>query len=245
MSLDPTLAYAALVVFAGYVVLGITGFGSALIVVPLLAWKWPLPQVVALVLLLDLAAAALHGGLNAAQVRWRELGRLAPGLLLGSLLGLWLTGALPPRWPLLALGLFVAGCGWRALRAGESRSQWPQGWALGAGTLAGTVEMMFGTAGPLLVAWLAGRLTDVRAVRATTPVAIVASAALVLAMMAWAGPLRDPQPWLRCLVLLAPALAGVWVGHVLARRVAAATLKRCVCVLLIISGLVLFVHALR
>jgi uncharacterized protein len=29
-----------LTVFAGYLVLGITGFGSALIVVPLLAWHW-------------------------------------------------------------------------------------------------------------------------------------------------------------------------------------------------------------
>ena len=37
------LAYPAFVVLLGYVVLGITGFGSALVIVPLLAWRWPLP----------------------------------------------------------------------------------------------------------------------------------------------------------------------------------------------------------
>ena len=34
---------ALLAVLAGYTVLGLTGFGSALVIVPLLAWHWPLP----------------------------------------------------------------------------------------------------------------------------------------------------------------------------------------------------------
>ena len=34
------------VVLLGYTVLGLTGFGSALVIVPLLAWQWPLPEVV-------------------------------------------------------------------------------------------------------------------------------------------------------------------------------------------------------
>ena len=40
------------VVLLGYTVLGLTGFGSALVIVPLLAWQWPLPEVVALTLLM-------------------------------------------------------------------------------------------------------------------------------------------------------------------------------------------------
>ena len=35
------MAYPALVVTLGYVALGLTGFASALISVPLLAWRWP------------------------------------------------------------------------------------------------------------------------------------------------------------------------------------------------------------
>ena len=55
----PDLTWAALVVFGGYVVLGLTGFGSALVIVPLLTWQWPLSHVVALTLLLDLPACLL------------------------------------------------------------------------------------------------------------------------------------------------------------------------------------------
>ena len=79
------------VVLLGYAVLGLTGFGSALVIVPLLAWRWPLPEVVALTLLMDVPASALHSGLNWRQVQWRELRRLLPGLLVGTLLGLWLV----------------------------------------------------------------------------------------------------------------------------------------------------------
>ena len=49
--------YQFAVVFVGNFVLGIAGFGSALIIVPLLAWDWPLAVVVPLVLLIDVPAA--------------------------------------------------------------------------------------------------------------------------------------------------------------------------------------------
>ena len=48
------------VVLLGYAVLGLTGFGSALVIVPLLAWRWPLPEVVALTLLMDVPACLLY-----------------------------------------------------------------------------------------------------------------------------------------------------------------------------------------
>ena len=79
------------VVLLGYSVLGLTGFGSALVIVPLLAWRWPLPEVVALTLLMDVPASAFHSGLNWRQVQWTELGKLLPGLVVGTLAGLWLT----------------------------------------------------------------------------------------------------------------------------------------------------------
>lgn len=75
-------------VLAGYLVLGLTGFGSALVIVPLLAWHWPLPEVVVLTLLLDLPASLMHSGLNWRQVQWAELRRLLPGMVVGTAIGL-------------------------------------------------------------------------------------------------------------------------------------------------------------
>ena len=70
--------YPALVVALAYVVLGLTGFASSLIAVPLLAWRWPLAEVVPLALVMDMLASLLMGGLNLREVRWDEFRALAP-----------------------------------------------------------------------------------------------------------------------------------------------------------------------
>lgn len=95
------------VVLLGYAVLGLTGFGSALVIVPLLAWRWPLAEVVPLVLAMDVAASLLLGRLNLRQVRWDVVLPLWPGLLLGGLLGLWVGRLAQPAWAMAALGLYV------------------------------------------------------------------------------------------------------------------------------------------
>lgn len=234
------------VVFLGYTVLGLTGFGSALVIVPLLAWQWPLPEVVALALLMDVPASAFHSGLNWRQVQWRELGRLLPGLVVGTLLGLWLMPHLLARWPLLLLGLYVAGVGVNALRPAAQRSGLPAPiWAYPLGTAIGLVEMLFGTAGPLVVAWLSRRVADVQHMRASTPMIITVAAITVLVGMGWEGRLGSDVLWQRWLVLICVALSGVWVGHRVAHRVPVARLRQIICGLLVVSGLMLALGALR
>ena len=79
--------YPLAVVALGFGVLGITGFGSALISVPLLAWVWPLEQVVPLVLLLDFVASLVLGGMQWQMIRLRELLGLFAWMLAGVVLG--------------------------------------------------------------------------------------------------------------------------------------------------------------
>jgi len=236
--------FSLLVVLIGYTVLGLTGFGSALVIVPLLAWQWPLPEVVALVLVLDLPASLMHSGLNWRRVQWTELRRLLPGMVLGTLVGLWLTHHLHSRWPLLALGVYVAAVGLRALRAGQAHQ--PVGARLGVvyGAGIGVVEMLFGTAGPVVVAWLTRRLPDPHQVRATIPMVMAVAVLTVLSGMAWDGRLAQTALWQRWLLLIVPALAGVWLGHRLAHRVPVARLRQTICALLVVSGSVLAAKAL-
>lgn len=239
------LAYPAFVVLLGYVVLGITGFGSALVIVPLLAWRWPLPEVVALAILMDVPASILHGGLNLRQVNFAELRRLLPGMAVGTLAGLWLTGILDPRWPLLALGLYVSAVGANALRPRPSSAQRTLAapWAHGMGLAIGVVEMLFGTAGPLAVAWLSRRLKDVHVLRASTPVILVVSASAVLLGMGWTGRLSSGDLWSRWASLMGFAVVGVLLGNRLVRCVSADTLRKVICGLLTVSGLTLVLHA--
>lgn len=233
-------------VLLGYTVLGLTGFGSALVIVPLLAWNWPLPEVVALTLLMDVPASAFHSGLNWRQVQWRELRRLLPGLALGTLIGLWLMQYLQSRWPLLVLGLYVAAVGWNALRPRAAAiGQAAPVWAYPVGVAIGLVEMLFGTAGPLVVAWLSRRVEDAGQMRASTPMIITVAASTVLAGMAWEQRLSSAVLWQRWTVLIGLALLGVWLGHRVAHHVPVARLRQIICSLLVVSGLMLALRALR
>jgi len=238
--------YPLCVVGAGYTVLGLTGFGSALVIVPLLAWQWPLPEVVALTLLMDVPASMFHSGLNWRQVQWKELIRLLPGLVVGSLLGLWLTHELHSSWPLFVLGVYVAVVGLNALRQPSAvRAPVAPFWAYGVGTAVGVVEMMFGTAGPLVVAWLSRRVPDTKAMRASTPMIITVAASTVLGGLAWDGRLSSPELWSRWLVLVAMAMGGIWLGHRVAQRVPVGRLRQIICGLLVVSGGMLALKALQ
>jgi uncharacterized protein len=246
-------AYPAGVALLAYTVLGVTGFGSALVAVPLLSWIWPLPQVVALVVSVDVLASALHGGLNVKDVQWRWLLRLLPGALLGVALGLWLSTRLHSQWPLLALGLYVSGVGLRALAQSFDARPKAEPPAISAwytttiGVVAGAIEVMFGTAGPPIVAWLTRAIghgqQGAQHVRATTPVALVIASLIALAAMATDGRLSEALHWQRFAVLSVLAVVGVWIGHRMAARMPALQLKRVVCALLVASGAVLATKA--
>lgn len=232
------------VVLLGYCVLGITGFGSALVIVPLLAWIWPLPEVVTLILIMDMLASAFHSGLNWREVQWKELLRLLPGMVLGTLLGLWLSGHETSRWPLLLLGLYVSGVGLRALRPSLQRPPLGSAWGHLYGLVLGLIQVMFGTGGPVVVAWLTRRLGEARQIRASVPMIGAVAAMTVLAGMAVNGRLTSPVLWQRWSVLMVVALVGVMLGHRLSGALPVARLRQLICALLVVSGGMLTTRAL-
>lgn len=239
------LAYPALTVLLGYVALGITGFGSALIIVPLLSWQWPLTEVVALALLLDVPASLLQAGLNFQNVARAELRRLLPGVLAGAVLGLWLSSALAPQWPLLALGLYITAVGVMTLRPrNTSQPITASAWSPLVGLAIGVIEMLFGTAGPVVAAWLNRRLPHVPALRATIPLVIAVAACTVLIAMGAAGSLSHTVLWERWAILLGVALAGVVVGHRLTRWLTPHIVKKIISALLVGSGITLTMHSI-
>src|SRR5438552_17852577 len=162
-----TLLLAALIVFAGYTVFGVTGFGASPITVPVLAHVLPLPFVQSLAAALDLGSAAVLGVHTKKQADVRELLVLAPFTIIGLALGVTLLVRLPRNATLLALGLFVCAYALYVMfRRGPPR---PLGrvWAVPAGLLSGVLGALFGVGGPPYVVYIAGRIPDATAQRAT------------------------------------------------------------------------------
>lgn len=149
------LLYPVAVLLLAYTIMGITGFGSALVAVPLLTWFWPLPEVVALMILLDVPASAIHGGLNFKMVQWRALRQMLPGMAAGTCVGWWLLGQLDKQWPLFFLGVYITLVGLRSLRkaSGQEGGSSPMAFH-GMSALVGVIEVMFATAGPVVIAVL-------------------------------------------------------------------------------------------
>ncbi len=240
---DLVFFQAVLILGLGYTVLGITGFGSALVIVPLLANFLPLTEVVALVILLDIPASILHGGLNLRQVQWQEMRRLLPGMAVGTLAGLWLLGELDRRWPLFMLGCYVVLVGVRALlpRAADAHRA-SAAWAYPAGTLMGLIEVMFATAGPVVVAWLQRRLKEVAQIRATVPVIMVLAGCIAVVVLLASGRVDTGVIVWRWLYGIPIALAGVLLGNRIAARLPPRTMGRLIAFLLTLSGLSLMRH---
>ncbi len=160
------LAYAAAVLFAAYFVRGITGFGSALIAVPLLALVLPVPFVVPIIVLLDYVGSVSHSIRHFHHICWSDLLPLLPFTMIGILSALFLLQELDPGLLSKALGGFVI------LYAVYSLLPLPplhgsRFWAAPLGTLAGLIGTLFGTGGPFTVIYLGLRDLGKTAFRGT------------------------------------------------------------------------------
>lgn len=200
------------IILAAYFIRGITGFGSGLIAVPLLALLMPLQTVVPLVLVLDFSASLVLSRHTRAHVRWEEVGPLLPTTLIGILAGVSLLVTLPREPLLTALALFVLVFALRYLFNihGEKRiSRW---WAMPAGFAGGLISALFGTGGPPYVVYLSHRTRDKAALRATFSGLFMLDGALRILTFA-AGGLLSRQLLPSIAVSLPVMAAGLYFGN--------------------------------
>ena len=152
-TVPPQPGYLALVIFAAYFVRGITGFGSALVAVPLLVLVLPITLVVPTIVLLDYLASMSHGIRHFHHIQWRDLLPMLPFTLLGIVTALYLLKALQPGLLTDALGLFIIAYALYSLLP-LPPLHGSRVWAAPLGTLTGLIGTVFGTGGPFTVIYL-------------------------------------------------------------------------------------------
>ena len=232
------LIFAWLAIAAAYTVFTLVGFGSALIASAPLAQVMPVAQVIPLLALLDCGGSSLRAGRAWRAVAWAALAKLAPGMVLGQLLGVYVLARLPLAWMALALGGFVIVLGIRGLLgrpnapAGGRLGAW--GYALFGGVLGG----LFGSGGFMYAAWLERQLPEREVFRATQAVLIALSTAWRIALCAGLGLLSAALLW-QALAMLPAMFAGVWLGHHLDLKLSREQLFRVLNALLLLSGVAL------
>lgn len=248
-----------------YLVLGLTGFGSALVAVPLLLLFMPLGQAVPLVLFLDVMALILFGALNAAHVDWQIWRRMLPSVAAGVVVGALVVklGLLPGSWLLLLLGLYIVWFGASKLRlefkpTSASKPPAKSGFFHVApyGCLAGMIEAWFGTCGPIIATGILKQSSNMQLFKATMsaimlPAALMALLTYVLAHTVGqtasdaVSASQTHTELLRAAMLAPVAVAAVWAGNRLAKNVPQVIIRRAVFALLCGSGCMLIFKALR
>src|SRR5262247_3904436 len=232
------------VIFVAYLVFGITGFGASPITIPVLVHLLPLGFVLPLAGLLDLGSALVLGFHTRRQADTRELLILVPFTLIGLTLGITLLLRLPREATLLALGIFVCAYAVNLVLRRETRGRLSRLWAVPAGIVGGLVGALFGMGGPPYVLYLAGRIREPDAQRATISQMVILNVGLRVIAFALAGLLASSTLWLAVAALLPVAWAGVWAGHRAHLRLAPATAARIIAAVLFVVGASLIVRML-
>lgn len=231
------LAWVLLAVTLAYAVFGLTGFGGALVAVPMLVQVMPLQDAVPFVLLMDLVCTPIVGLGNHRRVAWPELRRLVPFMLVGVGLGATLLASYRSGWLMVALGLFVLVMALRGLlQVNKPQAALGTAWAAPAGLVGGVSGALFGIGGPIYTMYLARRLPEPDVFRATISMVILVSGVVRLSAFVVTGLMGSAGLWKTAALALPCCLLGLFAGTRLRHRFQAEGLRRIIYLLLVASG---------
>jgi uncharacterized protein len=228
------------IVLSAYFIRGITGFGSGLISVPLLALSQPLQFAIPLVLALDFTASIALGGINRKMVDWSEMKILLPAGMVGASLGAYALLRLPTTPILITLGAFTMFFGFRNIFGLQPKEKILKWWALPAGFAGGAAGGLFGAGSPPYVMYLTRRLLDKGVMRATFSCLIAIDGGFRLGLFFFAGLLSDPKLQMTYLMALIPMALGLFSGNKVHLDMTSEGMLKVVGALLVGSGALLF-----
>jgi uncharacterized membrane protein YfcA len=233
------------IAFLGALIFGVTGFGSALVTIPLATQLVPLKFALALFAVVDLCCAVgvgLENPRNAVKSEWT---RLVPMILVGTALGVTLLVNLPRAAGMFLLGAFIASYALYSLLRRSPMRVIHAGWAWLAGLCGGITSTLFGAGGPPYAIYLSQRGLTKEQFRATMGFAAMTSISVRVTAFFITGMLLQREVWLAAVAAAPAALIGIFVARKIFTRVSREIVLRAVAAILLLSGGSLIVRALR
>ncbi|MBC7781526.1 MAG: sulfite exporter TauE/SafE family protein [Proteobacteria bacterium] len=250
----PVLVGCVLTLFVAYLVFGVSGFGASLITIPVLSQVMPLPLLLSLAVVTDLAAATIVAafGQNRGEpgprtrpaIDHAELWRLGLPAVAGATVGVTLLVGMPRDASMFALGAFLLGYGAWSWRSRIPTAPLGARWSLPFGFAGGLLGALFGIGGPPYVIYLSRRIFDPRRLRATIAVVVLASLAIRFVVFLSAGLLMQPGLPAMLAVLLPVCVVSVLIGNRMFEHLSRERLHRVIASLLAVSGALLIVRTL-
>ena len=240
------LSFAA--VFVAYALRGLTGFGSGLVLTPLLAYLFDVRQVVVFTTILALVAGFYLVALTRREWDRPVLRGVLPAGLLFCLVGAVLLSMVTVDFLLPLLGVVVTLYALFMLlspaRTVPVPSKRPSSWiGRGFGAASGFLQGLYGTGGPPIVIHFNRRIPTKELLRGSLVIYFFvldvarAGAYALLSSEAAGGSLLTVETVGVGLLLLIPAGVGSVVGVRFQRRFSERNFRRLVALLLLVSGL--------
>lgn len=243
MSVSLAFIVAPIAVLAAYVIFAISGFGSTLIAIPLLAHLFPLKFAVPVVVVLDAVASFSQGFRLRHGLNRHDVLPMLPFLVAGMLIGVSILVSVPGDILLPILGVLVAAYGlYYAIRR-ESAFRFGRWMAAPFGLLGGTTSSVFGVGGPFYVMYLAGRGSTPEQIRATMPFIFMFTTVGRILLFSIAG-LMNRDVLITAALLIPVMFAGLWCGNRLHLNISREHAVRVIGTLLTLSGVSLLLRSI-
>jgi uncharacterized membrane protein YfcA len=243
MSVSLALIVAPIAVLAAYVIFAVSGFGSTLIAIPLLAHFFPLKFAVPVVVILDAAASFSQGFRLRHGLNKRDILPLLPFLVVGMLIGVSILVSVPGDILLPILGVLVAAYGLYYAVRRESAFRFGRWTAAPFGLLGGTTSSVFGVGGPFYVMYLVGRGSTPEQIRATMPFIFMFTTVGRILLFSIAG-IMNREVLITAALLIPVMFVGLWCGNRLHLSISREHAVPVIGTLLTLSGVSLLLRSL-
>jgi len=232
----PHLLIAGLGIAAAGLVSGLTGFGFALVSVPLLLLVFQPATVVVIVLTLGLVTSGINALTSRRHVDARRLAVLLPPALLGMVAGSFVLRWLDPLGLKLTAALLVIVFTVALSRMRRTFPGAPWQLTAAAGALSGAMATSIGLAGPPVVLLTSAIASDKHVIRATLAAFFAVTAPIGVSILALQG---DVQPHaLVAAAALAPvAMLGRFAGSRLLLHTPSRTYRQLTLLITLVTGL--------
>jgi uncharacterized membrane protein YfcA len=208
---EPRMWFVFSISLIGGVVRGYSGFGGALIVVPLAAMAMGPQIAVPMFYLFDLGSATPYGYRALPKCKWSQILPMLAGHLALLPVGTWMLTSLDPtalRWAMevcVASMLVLLISGWRYTGRPNPVA------SLGVGAFAGTLGAATGISGPPIIAYWLGQKENAVAIRTNIMAYYALSSTATDLLFLWRG-LFTWQVFLYAIIIWPAYALGLWGG---------------------------------
>lgn len=224
-------------VFAGGLLNGITGFGFALLSIPLLLWAMPPASVVFVVTALGTLTTAVIALRSRSAIDWRVVALLMPGAAVGLWAGTAVLAALPAETLELIANLAVVVFALLLVRRAPTGLRLSAPILATAGALSGALTTSIGLGGPPTILALSAARLPKDTMRSTLAAFFATNGIVGLSLLLLRGLAGTAEATLAAM-LVVPSLIGLAIGSRLAKRLTNRSYRLFALGILITMGLV-------